>query len=59
MTRAFTQFSEEVQPWAPPAGHIFAAVSLVRPATPQWGNIEDMCELTACLPAEGVISASG
>lgn len=59
MMRGCTQFSEEAQPWAPPAGHIFAAVSLVWPATPQRRNIGDMCEPAACLPAEGVISASG
>lgn len=59
MMRVSTLFSEEVQPWAPPAGHIFAAVSLLWPATPQWRNIGAMCEPAACLPAEGVISASG
>lgn len=59
MMRVSPQFSEEVQPWAPPDGHIFAAVSLVWPATPQWRNIGDMCEPAVCLPAEGVISASG
>lgn len=53
------QLSVEVQPWALPDNHIFAAASLVWPATPLWRNIGDMCEADACLPAVRLISATG
>lgn len=57
-----THFSEEVQPWAPPDGHIFPAVSLVWPAHPsveRCGGYVWTCSLPACWGANICIWMGG
>lgn len=49
MMRAPTRFSEESQPWAPPAGHIFCSCFSPSDLQPLSGGIQRMyVELAAC-----------